>query len=355
MKSRNRIYPLFLPHAGCPYQCVYCNQRVVTADGPRDRTDAGLILYFKARLAELVHQSRISSTPGELAFYGGTFTSLPRALLEVILDAVTVHVNDGCFSGIRFSTRPDAVTREISDWLAGYAVQTVELGVQSLSNDVLALCGRGYSEEGVSKAAALVHEHGWKLGIQLMVGLPGETKESFISSVSRAILLEPDFVRIYPALVLARTALAEWYRNGLYEPLSLEDAVLWSAEGYDMLLRANIPVARMGLHADPELEKTGNIIAGPYHPSFGYLVRARRWRDRIDRELTALKVISLGKKLVICVPGSSASEVVGHGRENVTHWKKKWSLDEITIRGMAEYPPGSFECIPVVEMKEIIA
>jgi len=234
--------------------------------------------------------ARSSGKPGEIAFYGGTFTGLPTLFMERILDTSSRYVREGLFTGIRFSTRPDRMTSTICSVLEPFPVQTVELGVQSLCGKVLRQSRRGYDVDEVLTAAKWVRSSGWKLGFQLMLGLPGENLDRFLQTVTHTVSLRPDFVRLYPVLVLAGTTLARWYREGLYRPLALEDAILWSACAYERFRDAGIQVVRMGLHPDPQLTSQGNILAGPFHPAFGYLVRVQWWRERVDESLQSLSV-----------------------------------------------------------------
>ncbi|MCE5244628.1 MAG: radical SAM protein [Desulfobacteraceae bacterium] len=337
MDSRTTIYPIFLPHAGCPFQCVYCNQNVVTGQA----TEGASTKQLAESIRNLAEQAERHSRPGEIAFYGGTFTALPENTMVGLLTAAAAHVSAGRFSGIRFSTRPDCLTAEVCALLSRYPVQTVELGVQSLSGDVLVRSRRGYSADCVREAAKRTREGGWSLGIQLMPGLPGDAPDRFRMTVAGTVALRPDFVRLYPTVVLSGTVLAEWFRKGEYIPLSLDDAVSWCAGACGTFVAAGIRIARMGLHADPELCKSGSIVAGPFHPAFGYLVRVRRWRDRVDACLR--DTMKRGTKHVaLTVPAAAISEVVGPGRSNVTYWKEKWRIGTLSVKGS---PALSWECL----------
>jgi histone acetyltransferase (RNA polymerase elongator complex component) len=340
MPPRKIIYPIFLPHAGCPFKCVYCNQNAVVGAVPavdvpeKDRTGAGGPSEETAVSAIRLHaeQAHSSGRAGEVAFYGGTFTALPRETLVKILDCAAAFAAAGLFTGIRFSTRPDCLDEEICGLLSAYPVSTVELGVQSLSDAVLDASGRGYSAAQVPDAAARVREHGWSLGIQLMAGLPQDSRDRFLDSVARAISIGPDFVRIYPTLVLKDTRLARSFRDGSYRPLALEEAVEWAACAYGLLMSAGIAVARMGLHADPALDLPGAVLAGPHHPAFGYLVRCRWWRDRIDREIESTGGAG-SKSMVLRAASAMVSDVVGHRRSNIAYLQSRWGLDSVRVLG----------------------
>ena len=316
------IYPVFLPHAGCPFQCVYCNQRVTVSSGA---SHGALAEFVRSRLVDFAARVRGSGVSGEIAFYGGTFTALPCELVEEILADTSAFVNQGIFTGVRFSTRPDCLDVHVADMLSKYPVRTVELGVQSMSDLVLKKCGRGYGAEAVLDAAKRIKFKGWALGVQLMAGLPGDNPEIFMESVRKAIEIGADFLRIYPALVLEGTALAQSFKEGRYVPLSLDEAVALVAPAYDLALRAGAPIIRMGLQADQALEKPGVILAGPYHPAFGCLVKSRWWQDRVDRHLAALDRRP-SDELVIGVAPSRVSDAIGHRKSNLLHWKTRWSI-----------------------------
>jgi len=322
MSPEKLIYPIFLPHAGCPFQCVYCNQRAVV---PHDHRERDILDLTESCLRTYADQVRRSGRSGEIAFFGGTFSALPPALMESILALVSPAVKEGVFTGIRFSTRPDCLEDEVVDILSKYPIRTVELGVQSLSDSVLRKVRRGYGAGSVYEAAKRIRDKKWKLGIQLMAGLPGENHRLFLQSVRKTVGIGPDFLRIYPTLVLEGTALAESFRKGLYAPLSLDEAVAWIAPAYELAIRARIPVIRMGLHPDPALEMPGVILAGPYHPAFGCLVKCRWWRDRMDRHFASLPTLS-GGRVILLVSPRQVSDVIGHRKSNLQHWQDRWGI-----------------------------
>jgi histone acetyltransferase (RNA polymerase elongator complex component) len=324
------IYPIFLPHAGCPFQCVYCNQRVVVSTVCGENDILKLVEHWAA-----AHSSQVRSTgrPGEIAFFGGTFTALPHELIESILATVSAHVKQGTFIGIRFSTRPDCFEDRVLELLSKYPVRTVELGAQSLSDYVLRRSGRGYRASSVEEASKLVKDAGWMLGIQLMAGLPGDNRGLFLDSIRKAIELRPDFMRIYPTLVLEGTPLAESFRGGVFAALSLDEALDWLAAAYDLTIQSGIRIIRMGLHPDPALEKPGVILAGPHHPAFGYLVKCRWWRDRVDRRFASAPEL-LGSEIDLFVAPNLVGDVVGHRKANLGHWKRRWGID-VKVAGNA--------------------
>ncbi|MBC7357642.1 MAG: radical SAM protein [Desulfacinum sp.] len=337
------IYPVFLPQQGCPFRCVYCNQHAVT--GLPERAPSDAVSHGVQAVADHGRRALETGRPGEIAFYGGTFTALDRESVRALLREAASWTDRGAFTGIRFSTRPDALEEAVLDRLSRYPVRTVEIGAQSLDDAVLEASGRGYDAACVSDACLRVRAGGRRLGLQLMVGLPGETEDRWRRSVLRAVKLRPDFVRLYPTLVLSGTTLARRYREGRYRPLELEEAVercAWAADRFDA---AGIAIARMGLHPDPALDAPGAVLSGPRHPAFGHLVRSRQWRRRVDayveRDLAPAAGIRersgdprdlfSGRLLVLEVPERNLSEAAGQKRSNLHYWMGRWGFKDVRI------------------------
>ncbi len=269
------IIPVFISHQGCPHQCAFCNQNRITGnETPPSPAEV------KDYLAQHLGRDLSGVT---VAFYGGSFTGLPRELQTEYLDTVEPFIKNGQVSGIRVSTRPDYIDEDILSLIKSHGVKTVELGVQSLDADVLRLSGRGHTYEESLRAAALVKESGLELGIQVMAGLPGDNVDKFISTVTRVIEAAPAFVRIYPTLVVKGAPLEALWRRGGYEPLSLEDAVTQCASAVKMFRAAGIKVIRLGLQPSRELEEA--VLAGPYHPSFGHLVESEIAFERMSEAI----------------------------------------------------------------------
>jgi histone acetyltransferase (RNA polymerase elongator complex component) len=341
--KRPVIYPVFLPQQGCPFRCVYCNQHAVT--GLPERAPSDAVSHGLKAVADYGRRALETGRPSEIAFYGGTFTALDRESLRALLREAASWTDRGAFTGIRFSTRPDALEGDVLDRLSRYPVRTVEIGAQSLDDAVLEASGRGYTAEQVERACRAVREWGRRLGLQLMVGLPGETEDRWRRSVLRAVELRPDFVRLYPTLVLSGTTLARRYRDGRYRPLELEEAVercAWAADRFD---KAGIAIARMGLHPDPALDAPGAVLSGPRHPAFGHLVRSRQWRRRVDAALVRAAGRWNGAghagqggaeptpaSLEVHAPPRRLSEVMGPLRSNVSHWKDRWGFRRVWVQ-----------------------
>ncbi|WP_425060812.1 elongator complex protein 3 [Sporomusa carbonis] len=263
---KHYIIPVFIPHLGCPHQCIFCNQNKITGR-QTPVTAEQVAAIIEERLAAITQNRRI-----EVAFYGGSFTALPEDIQNELLTPATQALRSGRIHAIRLSTRPDCITGPIVDNLTKQEVNIVELGVQSLDDNVLGRSARGHNSQAVADAVRLLKMAGISCGLQLMPGLPGEDWLSLIGTVRQAILLKPDFVRIYPAVVITGTVLAELYSRGDYCPLSLAQAVARSAYMKLVFERQGIAVIRTGLQASEELDSGENVLAGPYHPAFGELV-----------------------------------------------------------------------------------
>lgn len=270
-RKRPLIVPLFIPNQGCPYRCVYCRQEDITGEGGNALDASGVDL----RLSEAVRSPGFDSARSpEIAFYGGTFTGLPPATMEALLRAAHAWTVHGPFERIRVSTRPDALGEDRLADMRRFGVTTVELGVQSMDDDVLRKTRRGYKSLQVEEAVRRLRGFGFRVGVQLMPGLPGDSELRFRETVRRVIELRPDMARLYPTVVLKETRLADWYAQGRYRPFPLDRAVSLCAEACSRFEEAGIPVIRIGLHASPSLREEGRVVAGPFHPAFGFMVRS---------------------------------------------------------------------------------
>lgn len=265
--ERPYIIPIFISHLGCPFQCLYCQQERITAQEKwlptPEAVEARVEAFLKTR-----KPGKYSHT--EIAFYGGTFTGLERPLMEELLQSAHRFIHLGEVRNLRASTKPDYIDQERLELLHEYGMDTVELGVQSFDDAVLRQVGRGYDSQDVARAVALLKARGMKVGIQLMQGLPGAGAAEALASARRAIALSPDFVRLYPTVVLEGTALAELFRRGQYQPWSLGEAVEVCRDLTELFAAASIPIIKLGLEFSSD-EREG-ILAGPYHPRFRELV-----------------------------------------------------------------------------------
>ena len=317
------IIPFFIPHSGCPHQCVFCNQKNIT--GQMKPADPSVLPQkIKEYLA-----IDTSDKAAHVAFYGGSFTALPLELQKEYLSAVQPFLRSRQIENIRLSTRPDCITNDILSMLNEYHANTVELGVQSMDDVVLQRSGRGHTANDTMNAVTRLRKYGFFIGLQLMPGLPGDSAETFIKTVDTVIELKPDFVRIYPALVIKDTPLEDLYRSGRYMPLSLDEAVALCRESFERFERAGIDVIRIGLQPTRELERPGTIIAGPYHPAFRQLVESSILLDNMRAALRSRD----GKmdKATFQVNPKDLSAAIGQHRSNIELLKKEFGVRTLRI------------------------
>lgn len=266
------IIPVFIPHLGCPHQCVFCDQRAIAApEAPEPEV-----------IADILRQALPWARGGQLAFYGGSFTAVDPALQTAYLEAAQPFLRSGALESLRISTRPDAIDLPTLQRLADYGVRTIELGAQSMEDGVLRRSGRGHTAAQTIRAAQLVKQQGFELVLQLMAGLPGDSRAFCRQTAEQAAALEPDAVRIYPVCVLRGSPLAEMPD---YQPLSIDQAAEWCADMLEVFQRQRIPVIRLGLNPTEQLAQS--ILAGPYHPALGQIVWSRLVRRQAEALLQA--------------------------------------------------------------------
>ena len=277
------IVPVFLPNAGCPHRCVFCDQQCVTGTAT-SIPDAGAV----EQAMEIYGKNRISKNRSvQIAFYGGNFLGLPKETIHSMLATATRFVQSGRVDSIRFSTRPDTIDDERLALINEYPVSTVEIGAQSMSDRVLDRSRRGHRTVDTIRAVRLLKEFGFETGVQMMVGLPGDDKKTVVHSGHRIAALAPAFVRIYPTIVLAGSPLGRWYTQGRYHPLDLDGAVDLTKRLLILFHSCRVPVIRMGLQASADLEAGSAVMAGPYHPAFGHLVYEALFFDAVTTRLGA--------------------------------------------------------------------
>lgn len=284
--KKHAIIPIFIPHLGCPCQCVFCNQQKITARTKAVSTDEvrETVERYLSTLGDL-DPSEI-----EIAFYGGSFTAIPIDAQTAYLEVANEYIDQGRVSSLHISTRPDCIDEEILENLKCYNVSTIELGVQSFSDEVLRLSKRGHDSDTARKAAKLIKERGFKLGIQLMIGLPGDSLESCIYSARETVALSPELARLYPTLVIDGTELYDMYEDGSYEALSKEEALLRTKEMYKILHKAGINIMRVGLKSTDIIggSDLSAINGGTYHPAFRQLVEGEIAYEMLKEQLDAL-------------------------------------------------------------------
>mgnify|MGYP000775472546 FL=1 len=290
---------LFIPHLGCPHKCSFCNQNTITGKQTQPSAD-DVIAAVETAL-------RKKNYDYEIAFFGGSFTAIDREYMLSLLKAAYDYVKDGRVNGIRISTRPDCIDEEVLDILKKYGVTSIELGAQSMDDEVLRANFRGHTAEDVENASRLIKSCGFELGLQMMTGLYLDTDEKAIETAKRLIALSPDTIRIYPTVVLKNTYLAKLYEDELYKPQTVDDAANLCTKIVPMFEKAGIRVIRLGLHSSPELKK--NMIAGAFHDSFGEIVKSRYMLNKI------LKYPPADYEIV--VNSKSVSQLKGQQKRNI--------------------------------------
>ena len=324
MPRQRMIVPIFIPHQGCPYRCVFCNQNEISgAEKEEDQTrlDSAFNTYLQSRPLDELPEIR------EAAFYGGTFTALPVQRQEFLLSSVQCWVDRGYIQCMRLSTHPGAVDSRSLALVDKYSVETIELGVQSTDQEVLRRSGRGDTPESLERSVHLIRSKDYQLGLQLMLGLPGDSEEIFQQSVSDTLQFKPDFVRLYPALVVRGTTLYEWYKKGEFIPWSLNrtvDALKMAVKRFEDV---GIPVIRLGLHPEPSL--LANIVDGPHHPALRSLVESRICFDTLS-DLLAREAV-LPERVTFKVSMQKISNYTGHRKENILKLKEKFAIKELVF------------------------
>lgn len=328
------IVPFFISHQGCPHKCVFCDQERISGQSSG--------LPATAEVLETIERFAASAVgrPLEVAFYGGTFTSLPRGEQDRLLAPLQPLIAKGRVASVRLSTRPDSVDDDTARFLAARGVTTVELGVQSMDGEVLESAGRGHGAAHVERAFTSLVSAGVAVGAQLMPGLPGDTPEKSLESIDRVLALGPACLRIYPTVVLAGTRLADLWRSGSYSPLGLDDAVSLCGAMLRRCLAASVPVIRIGLQPTEELERPGTILAGPWHPAFRQLVESELFRGLLER--LAMDVPAGSVIEVACSP-RRISDVAGQHRCNLSRLREKFGIVVSRIIGDNRLPPYDLE------------
>jgi histone acetyltransferase (RNA polymerase elongator complex component) len=365
------IIPVFLPNLGCHKRCLFCNQKAssgglpspssvrnfieaslakisplnsLSLRGAKRRsnlkkeeiaTPYGLAMTYKDNGYGSINFSNGKTREKQVAFYGGSFTAIHRDDQVCYLKEVQPFLTSGLIHSIRISTRPDALDGETLSLLKEYSVKTVEVGVQSMIDEVLLLAHRGHCAADTVNAVSRLQDKKFEVGLQLMIGLPGDTYDRFVQTLDRVIELQPDFVRIHPTLVLKGAPLEDVWRAGEYSPLPLDETVQWLKKGILKLEESSIRVARIGLQPTKELER--DYIAGPYHPALHQLIDSAIFFDMA----TSLLQVSQknGRALFLCHP-KEVSNLRGQKNENILRLKKNFKLSEVLIEGRQELPRG---------------
>lgn len=324
--KKQYIIPIFVPHLGCPNDCIFCNQKSISGQQKMiTKEDVKKTIQF------YLENIRDKQAKKEVAFFGGSFTGIEKEKQEELLKTAYEYIKSGEINSIRVSTRPDYIDKQKLKLLKKYKVETIELGVQSANDYILKRSNRGHNFEDVKRASKLIRWNGFKLGHQMMVGLPESTRIDEINTAKELIKLKPKMVRIYPVLVIKNTKLEKEYLEGKYIPLTVVQAVEISKELVKMFNKKGIEIIRIGLQntdtiTDPD-EEGSEVVAGPYHPAFRQLVESGLWYDAIVEKIKKLNVKV--KKVRVTVNPQDANNVIGHKKENIEKLKEMYTLDLI--------------------------
>lgn len=324
-RSKPFIIPVFLPNIGCPHQCAFCNQGAITGIKQKIPSPEKLhqivnnFFKYKGKDRDLI----------QIAFFGGNFLGLKAAQIKSLLHEAGKFVTAGKVDNLRFSTRPDTINNETLEILNPFPVSTIELGVQSMDDQVLAMSKRGHTSADTTKAVRLLKKHNFEIGLQMMVGLPGDDKSKAQLTGQKIADMSPDFVRIYPTVVFAGSLLARWYEHGKYTPIPLEQCITLVKNLYLLFRKNDIKVIRMGLQASENFEKDAEILAGPYHPAFGHLVFSQIFLDMATAILES--EVSARDEVWIKVHPRSISKMRGIKNKNIETLKRKYNIKSIKI------------------------
>ncbi|MBQ2945481.1 MAG: radical SAM protein [Clostridia bacterium] len=303
---------IFIPHLACNHSCVFCNQVKISGHESVPSPDE-VSRCLKSAV------SRLEGRTAEIAFFGGSFTGLDTDTMTEYLKAAYPFIDGKTVTGIRLSTRPDYINNEILSILKRYGVTDIELGAQSMDDGVLSLSARGHSAADTERSSRLIKENGFRLVLQFMPGLPGDSPEKTLATAEKIASLCPDGVRIYPTVVIRGTKLASLYESGEFTPYSLETAVSLSAKMYELFSKKGISVLRMGLHSDIKAE---DIVAGPFHPAFGELVYSEIYKNRFDEAMMGKNI----KNPVFRVKKNELSMALGQKKKNVSYIEDKYGI-----------------------------
>lgn len=323
--KKQYIIPIFVPHLGCPNDCVFCNQKSISGQ-TKQVTKEDVKKTIEEHLKYIKENSIV-----EVAFFGGSFTGIEEEKQIELLSAAYEYVKEKKVQSIRISTRPDYINKEILKRLKKYKVKTIELGVQSANDYILKKAGRGHNFEDVKRASKLIRFYGFNLGHQMMVGLPESTALDEINTAKQLIKLKPKIVRIYPVLVIKGTKLEQDFNEGKYKALTVVQAVEICKELVKMFSKKKIDIIRIGLQptdtiSEPNSENS-EVVAGPFHPAFRQLVESGMWYDVIVDKIKKLN--AKVKEVEVIVNPQDVNNVVGQRRENISNLKEVYDVDLI--------------------------
>lgn len=320
-KDNQYTIPVFIPHKGCPNDCVFCNQKRISGE-LRDVTVEDVDNTIKEYLNFYTNKDRKI----EVAFFGGSFTGIDIELQKSYLNIANKYLNSGRIDSIRLSTRPDYINDDILAMLKEYGVGTIELGVQSMKDDILDKVRRGHTSKDVINASKKIKEYGIRLGHQIMIGLPESTIEDEIYTIRESLKLEPSQLRLYPVYVIEDSELYAMYKNNVYKPLSISESVKRCKEVIKECQKTNVAIIRLGLQSTSEITASNSNIFGPVSDNFAEYVMADLVRDRIIEELKDKKI---EEDIVIYVPKKYISITIGPKKINKIYFEQKYNIKYI--------------------------
>lgn len=304
---------IFIPHAGCPHACSFCSQNTIS--GAPHVPDTKEVRETISSAYEYITDKNARAET-EIAFFGGSFTAIPRDYMIALLETANKFISEDGFKGVRISTRPDCIDDDILDILKKYHVTAIELGAQSMCDRVLEQNRRGHTADDVEKSSRLIREWGFELGLQMMTGLYGSSPEDDIYTINKIAELSPDTVRVYPTAIIDGTRLGELFKSGEYVPYPFEKCVEICAYADKLFNRRNIRIIRMGLHAERSLEE--KLLGGFYHPAFAEIVRSELFRQALERCINPSK-----DSAEITVSPCDRSAAAGHKKSNIKYFSEK--------------------------------
>ena len=350
--KRHAIIPIFIPHRGCPNDCVFCNQKKITASsGPVNAED----VRSKIDLWLTTLKERPGLETVEIAFYGGSFTGIPMEEQTAFLEIAKEYKDRGLVQKLHLSTRPDYIDEEILDNLKRLSVDVIELGVQSFDPKVLEASKRGHNVEVVERSARMIKEYGFTLGIQLMIGLPEDSYESCIHSAKKAVELQPDIARLYPTVIIRDTELYDMWERGDHIPPNQEEIIRRTAHMYKILTEAGINVIRVGLKSSDLINDDVDAAGGTYHPAVKQLVCGFLARESLEAQLHRILEHSVAsevadrrsggcRKVSFYANGSSMSEMIGWQGENKKYFTENYPQFSLRFEKDDSLADGQYVC-----------
>jgi len=321
------IVPVFIPHAGCPHQCAFCNQNILTQQHRQHLP----LPEVESVIEKFLQYRQPHHTTVEISFYGGNFLGLDAAYGQKLLVIAQKFIKQKRAQGIRFSTRPDTITTEKLSRLKPFSIRTIELGIQSMDNEVLRHAMRGHTANDSQRAMHILKSYDYDIGAQMMIGLPYQDANSALDTAHQIAAIHPDFVRIYPTVVLKGSRLETVFRNGTYEPLTLEAAVDQTKNILAVFHKEKIAVIRMGLQASAELHLDKSLVAGPYHPAFGHLVHSECFFDKAVAKLNTMS--QPHTTITIIVHPNSIPKMRGLKNRNIKRLQTKFKVQSVQVLG----------------------